>query len=320
MDGYTLLTQLRQAIGESGTSTWPEAKLSYEMLYRAAVATADRSGIITSSQIISTVANQAAYLLNADFLRLFLMDSQNRLYIKYTHSTFDSFIYWVDYSSIVMNNASVSVDVPNWFSITDAAPLSQITGSTNTDSSSAFDTNTTYSIFGESLGESTLGTGASLSNVSAGDIIHHPLDDSHGIVLALSSSITLAIALFGGTQNYFTSGRAFFINPQQRYQLVLDPPPATTGDTVTLGYVKKPAPVYSAYRSYPFPNDFHGLVQRASWEYRFRDKQPDFGDRQYRNWEVNVKELGKAVNKAKRRKRFHVNFNMPADREFTFRR
>ena len=317
MDGYTILTQLRQAIGESETSTWPNAKLSYECLYRAAVASADRSGILTGLEVITTVADQAAYRLNVNYLRLYLMTDQNQHYIKYDDGTSHFFLYFENLTSIVSNDASSSVLIPQRFSIKDSDQITQVTGlATSTGSLT-----NTYTLFGESLGKTTLtSTSTSFDSVRIGDIVHNTTDDSHGVVIGLVDTHNVVCALFEGTNNYFTSGDAFIINPQMRYEIYLDPPPSTSGHTFTVWYIKKPNPVYSAYERYDFPDDFNGLVSRAAWEYKYRDREPNYGDRYYTGWDMGMKRLGKATNRAKQRKGFGVNFVKPASSSYTFRR
>jgi hypothetical protein len=151
-----------------------------------------------------------------------------------------------------------------------------------------------YTLFNETLGESTLtdGTAAFSTTVNIGDAVHNLTDTSHGYVVTLSSGTAVITALFDGTNNYFANTSSYVIWPQKRFQLVIDPPPSVTGDTITVYYVKRPDPVYSAYRSYSLPIGYSGaLVHYAAWLYKYRDREPSFGDNFYLYWDRKCKEL-----------------------------
>jgi hypothetical protein len=102
------------------------------------------------------------------------------------------------------------------------------------------------------------------------------------------------LATRGGAYAGWTDTNAYIIQPAPRYKIILDPPPDTSGDTVTVSYYAKPAPVYSDYGTYPFPTDYEeALVMYAAWLYRYRDSKPNLGDPLYAMYE---RQMRKAKN------------------------
>jgi hypothetical protein len=131
-------------------------------------------------------------------------------------------------------------------------------------------------------------------------MVHNTTDGSHGYVVALSSATAVVTALFYGTDNDWTNGDAYIINPQHRYEIYLDPPPSTNGHSIYVPYVKRPAPVFSAYRFYTFPSGYDNvLVHYAAWLYKYRDKEPSYGDGFYKYWDYQCSILEQAVKGAK---------------------
>ena len=324
MDGITLLKQFEQAVNQMpNLATWPTVKQAYDYLYEAAVATADKSGLLTTTQTITTVADQANYKLSPDYLRLYLHDNQGRLYIKYYDGTSYYFIYMSSMESIILANQTTSVNIPSRFAIRDRALATQITGTT-TGSDYAFFTASAYSVFGQNCGETELtDSAAPFATVNVGDIVHNTSAStlSTGYVVATSSTSELICALFGDVDYLaFRTGDKYVINPQKGYELYLDPPPSTTGDIITVYYVKKPEPVYSAYRRYPFPSGYSSaLVQYATWLMKYRDKEHQLGDSLYKYWDAQVRQLSNSVTNAKNSSNYKVSFVKRADKSWSYR-
>ena len=297
MDGVTLLRNLRQILSETSTGTWLDTKSSYDFLYQAAVKTTERTNAITSTQTITTVADQSAYTLNGDFLKLYLMDDQNRYFIKYYNGSGTYWIYWASYDSIVLANNTTATSVPSVFSIRDASEISRLTG-------------TVTSAGALSNGEATLtDSAAPFTNVYTGDQVHNTTDSANGIVIVKTSTSVLITAMFDGTDNDWDSSDAYIIMPQMRFQLVLDPPSSTSGHTITVHYVQKPAPVYSSFRSYKLDSRLkNALVNYAAWLYKYRDRNPNFGDTFYRIWDTEIRQFARQLNKTRGGPTFGVNF------------
>ena len=296
MDGRTLSVELRQMLSENSTGTWLDDKTTYDYLYEAALATADRTNAFTTTQTITTVISDIDYLLEPDFLKLQLSDSENKPYVKYVQGTNTHFIYHDEYTNIILGNNTTSVLIPDRFTITDAPLASRISGTATSDGASANQEST--------LTDST----APFTLVKVGDTVYNSTDGSNGVVMAITSTSAIVTALYGGTNNDWTSADAYVIIPQGRFQIVFDPPPSTAGHTVTVYYVQRPAPVYSYNRGYRFaPGYKRPLLSYAAWLYKYRDSQPNTGDAHYKYWDNSVKRLGATLNQAMKRTRLKVN-------------
>lgn len=299
MDGKSLTNGLAALLNETvSSSSFLESRVSYDYLYEAALEFVRRTRCLTGTQPITTVADQSSYDLNADFLQLYLTDSQNRYVVKYTDSNgVDTFLTFRDYEAVTYSNQSDSVTLPSNFSIIDNRTLTdRITGSVT---SAGASTN----------GECTCtDSSAPFDDVEVGDDIHNTTDGSDGIVIAVTSTSALVTALFDGTDNDWDSSDAYVIVPQGRKKLVLDPPPATSGETVTIEYVQKPDPVYSPYRAYRFDRQYQpAIIKYAAWLYKYRDSAPNFGDAFYKFWDEQVRRAAKTEQKSFNRPTMRVN-------------
>lgn len=302
MDGQSLTRELADIIREDPTTSGFMRKLaSYDWLYQAAVEITRRTQCLTSTQTITTVYNQRTYTLNADFLWLYLKNQRNEYFIKYNDGTNTFFITWRDFDAIVMGNQTTPVNLPSKFCIIDSPTVpAQITG---TATSGGTLTNSE-----SNLNDST----APFATVSVGDEVHNTTSVAFdGIVLAVTSTSQLLTAVFTATDGVdsWSTSDAYVIVPQGRKQLYLDPPPLTSGHTITVQFIQKPAPVYSPFRTYRFDNLAKGvLVKYAAFLYKYRDREPNFGDGFYKFFEMEcaraVKQSGRAFNRSS----FKVNF------------
>jgi len=284
-------------LNEDSSSSFLDDKTTYSYLWDAAIEFSTRAEALKSTQSITTVADQSGYALNADFIRLYLKDSSGDYYIKYNDGTNDTFLNFREYENVIHDNQTTSVSIPNRFSILDYPTLySQVTG-------------TATSTAAASGGQCTLtDTAGSFSNVSAGDVIHNTTDGSDGYVLSKTSSIEIIVALFGGSANDWTIGDTYVIQPQGRLQIVLDPPPSTASETVTVYYIQRPAPVFSSYGIYRFASQYcDAIVKYAAFLYKYRDREPDFGDYLYKNFERIARMNQYNMNASLQRTSFSVN-------------
>jgi hypothetical protein len=298
MDGKELLYQLRQILNEDEDSGFLDTKTSYKYLNDAATEFVRRTNSLKASSTITIVADQKEYTLPSDFLNLYLKNEENRLYITYNDGSNNRFLLWRDYEDIIISDNLTSVSIPEGFTVIDDPTLDSRIESTATSTAAA------------SNGESTLtDTAADFSDTNAGDIIHNLTDGSDGVVLSKTSSTELVTALFGGTGNDWTTGDSYVIQPQGRLQLVLDPPPSTAGHTITVHYLKRPNPVYSSFTAFRFqPQYMNALVHYAFFLYKYRDREPNFGDAAFRLWERDLRSGGHTLNKSFNRRRVAVNF------------
>ena len=281
MDGKESLYQLRQVLSEASDSRFLDDKTSYMYLWAAAKDFVFRTNCLTTSQTITTVADQEAYSLEPHFLKLYLKTEDENPFVKYTQGTDNFFLEWHDYDKIRWENQTTSISIPTYFTIRDKRSLlSRITGTASAAGAS-------------SGGECTLtdtSSSTKFANVSVGDTVHNTTDGADGIVISKTSNTALVTALFGGSGNDWASSDAYVIQPQGRMELLLNPPPTTAGDSVLVEYVVAPDPVFSSYGVYRFPQEYMDvIIAYAAWAYKYRDREPDFGDKWYRNYELQTR-------------------------------
>lgn len=294
MDGKTLSDQLYQLLLEASTSDYIDSKTTYDYLYEAACEWVRRTRCITGSQTITTVADQAEYDLNPDFFFLNLRDDRNIDVIRYSDGTYSEFIPFREWNALTYNSTTTSVPIPYNFSIIDKEIQTNDTGTATSDGTA-------------SNGECTLTDTAGIS-ATVGDDIHNTTDGSHGKVISVTSSTAVVTALFYGTLNYWTNADAYTIVPQAKKQLVLDPPPDTSGDTITVYYVQKPLPVYAQFRSYRIDDIYSpALVKYAAWLYKYRDGDDNTGDAWFKYFDHQVRAFQHDIGKANRRNSLKVN-------------
>lgn len=308
MDGYTLLRELRILLGEPSGGSFLDDRTSYDCLYEAAKELCQRTRALTNAQTITTVADQTTYNLNPDFLQLYLTDDENDFIVKYNDGSSNTFLRHRSYDAIILGDNTTSQSVPDQFTVVDATGISQLSG-------------TTTSAGAASNGEATLtDTAAAFTNVAAGDYVHNLTDGSHGVVISKTSSTVLVCALFEGTNNDWTSGDSYIITFNGRFGLLLDPPPSTAGHTITVQYIQMPTPVYSPYKAYRFAPDYkEALTYYAAFKYKYRDREPDFGDRLWKHFDARVRGIARDTRQAKVQGGYSVNFMKPANRSGTRR-
>ena len=277
MDGKALLRRLRELLNEASDSEFIDDRTSYEYLYQAAIEFVDRTNCLTSTQTITTVADQSGYTLNADYMGLYLKDRNNNYYIKYNDGSEDQFLLFKEKEDLIYQNSTASVTVPHSWYIEDDP---------NIDSSSTGANVTTDAGLG---GQSTLSSTGSFEDVSAGDVVHNLTDSSDGMVVSRTSDDSIETALFDGSNNYWTAADTFIIQPQGRFRIVLSPPPSTSAHQITFYYVQRPAPVFTSYGAYRFqPQHLQAILYYAAWLYKYRDRAPGFGDKYYQFFEQQV--------------------------------
>lgn len=298
MDGRSLLRSLRILLNEASNSDFLDSRASYEYIWQAAKEFVDRSNCLTTTQSITTVANQAQYTLNADFMKMYLKDSSNNHYLKYNNGSANQFILFQDKEDAIYQNSTSGVEIPTKFYIEDDPTLdSQISSTAKAAGAS-------------SGGVCTLtDTTAPFADVSVGDIVHNTTDGSDGYVVSKTSTSVLVTALFDGTNNDWTNLDAYVIQPQGRLRIVFNPPPSTAGHTVTVYYVQRPTPVFSDYGVYRFSEQhMQAVIFYAAFLYKYRDRIPNFGDKFYLFFDSQIRKASNSLNQGLLRKGFGVNF------------
>lgn len=274
MDGRELIYNFRQLLGEESTSTFLDNKSIYTFLNEGATEVAEKTGVLHAEQSITTVADQTAYNLNANYLGLRLKDDNGNWIIKYNDGTNNSFPTFKRYDDVISEDNTTSISIPNNFTINEKLTLfDRVTGTTT--SAGAIDTQTS---------ESTLtDTAATFSTdgVQPGDIVHNTTSGSifDGYVIEVTSETALVTAMFnvadtGSTTKGWGSGDTYSIQPQGRKTLVLDPPPSTASHTITMYQRIKPPPVYSDFRTFRFSDNYNmAAIYFALAMFKYRDQK-----------------------------------------------
>ena len=300
MDGKRLRRQLRQMLNEESGSNYLDSFTSYDLLNQAANQLNTKIRHIETSVDITTVASQADYTLPANYLLNVRQNNLGRNLIRFDDGATlhaipekDDDIRWKNKSYTV-----TSTDVPTSFSIAyDDVEDSQVS-STATSTGAA------------TAGKCTLtDSTAPFADVQACDTIHNITDGSTGVVLSKTSSSSLITALFDGLNNDWSSGDSYIIQPQAKYKITLDPPPSSSGNTITLDYLRRAKPVYSDYDLFQFPVQYQdSLVYYAVAFYKMRMQLTDEAQVWFGNADKLLKGHNRSHNKSLNYRRVILNF------------
>ena len=253
MDGKTARIFTEHLIRAKSKAAVVNHKMMFDLIHLGAEEFVNLVGCLVSSQSITTVADQANYDLNANYLRLYLKTNEKRggdYFIRYTDgSSNDYIVKYQSYQKTVYDNDDTSIDVPGNFTLHQKTSLpDQLTG-------------TTTSAGALSAGQAILtDTGESFETyISSNDVIHNVSKDATGKVLSVTDDENLVTAIFDSDGNAVSwdNGDSWVIQPVGRVQLQLVPPPDTASETLTVSYVAKPAPVYSDYGTWNINDVYH---------------------------------------------------------------
>jgi hypothetical protein len=281
-----------------------------DLLWEASMTLNSEVKWLTDEVIISTIVGQTDYNLPADFQELYITDSFNQFVIRVFDGTADTFFKFRDFDRIYYDrqHTPTTQAIPNFFSIAYTDAPTRVSGTVTSSGASVND-------------ESTLtDSSAPFANVSSGDSVHNITDDSDGLVLSKTSSSALVTALYDGTNNDWTNSDEYVITLQPRITLVIDPPPSISGYSIYVPYIKRPDPVYSRYGQYSFPESWRSaLTKYVAWIYKYRDKEPNYGDAWYKYYEDMLRRAKRMTNRAKVKSHFKVNFNKYAMNDRSWR-
>jgi hypothetical protein len=196
---------------------------------------------LTASTTISTVADQQAYDLPADFMKLYVRERtgshfNRRFILKYSYDDNTAWPKLTSYEQIFRADYTDAKDVPASFAIIDksAAPAA-LTGTTTADGALA-------------AGKTTLTDSAasfSASTLAARDTVYNVTRKSSGFVLTVTDANNLVTALFPEGLNSWNSGDSYRIQPAARKQIYLDAPSAQAGHSIIVPYIAVPPPVFA---------------------------------------------------------------------------
>ena len=289
MEGYTLLRTIREMLNETSTGTFLNDRTSYEYVYSAVQDFNLKTHYMTNVQTINVIAGKSEYDLNADFVDMALMDSYNRKFIKCTSGGSDTFVFSRDYASVVMENSSTSSPIPVSYSIVDNSTQDTLEG--------------TASIVSNGTGESYVyGASLDVTSAQAGDYIHCTTTGNDGVIVvnkAVAPPGYLTACIFSdGTPSNGTNTGAFIIVKQPRFKLVLSPTPSANS-TITVPYIQRPDPVFSPYRAYRLPfNYMLPIVQFAAFLYKYKDRDPNYGDSFFKYYDGFVRKISAEMRRA----------------------
>ena len=190
MDGRELKYRVQLILDEETGGNFIDEKTAYDYLNEGALEVARQTNALTSTQSITTVADQTGYTLNADFLSLYLKDQSNQMFIRYSDGTTTSHIKFGRYEEFILSNQTTSVAFPDRFTVTDDPTLD--TQLSSTASAAGAKSSST----GEATLTDTVTSSTQFADISAGDIVHNTTDSSSGIVLSKTSDTVLVTALF----------------------------------------------------------------------------------------------------------------------------
>lgn len=296
-NGREMTRRLKQDLLESDNSAFIDTYLSYRYINEAAAKYVINTNSLKSSQSITTVADQAEYNLSSDHMSIY-PETRGKKYIKYNNGSTNFFPTYREYEEIIHQSSTISAEIPGHFAVIDHPTLgTTITG-------------TTTAAGADSNGEQVLtDSGASFSdNVAAGDMVHNETDSSYGVVISVTSDTAISVALFGGTNNYWTSGDSYVIVPQGRLQLILDPPPTTAGHTITVYYTARPAPVFSPFKTFRIQSQFiPDILREAKALYMLRSGDYQIGGADKQLARAGILDANQNYSQTFNRKGFGVN-------------
>lgn len=284
MIGLDYKRRMYQLLAECDSSSWMDLKSVFDTLYEAAKDFAKEVKSLKSSQTITTVAEQTNYALNPDYLEMLVSNDDGKKQVQFYDSSNYRWIYWEEYKDILYDNNTTSVAYPWRFGVVARALDDRITGTATSSSTN-------------SGGETSLTDTATTftSTVYPGDAVVNTTNSYIGIAIAVPSAHVVTTVMFNTASNAsayadWTSGDGYMIIPAPRYDIVLDPPPSTSGYSVIVPYVCKPTPVYSSYGQYGFAQGYEeALLKYAVWLHKYKDGKPNYGDALYKYYEMQLR-------------------------------
>lgn len=240
MDGKKLTQQVLDFLDEETISDlYAGSREIYENLDLSAQIFCRETAILHKFLDITTVASQQNYDIPSDYIQPYMKDRRGRYIARYYDGSNYSWLTMTSYEKLFRANYEDEKAVPGRFAVIDKEDKEDlIEGTVDSDGAA-------------SGGQCTLHDAAmdftDTNKVYPRDIIHNVTDGSDGYVLSVTDATHLVVALFGGTDNDFTSGDSYKIQPAAEKQVFLDAPSENAGDVLTFPYVCVPTPVFSDY-------------------------------------------------------------------------
>ena len=297
MDGKAARIFTEQLIRAANKADIVKRKLTYDLLNMGANEFCRLTKCIVGSQDITTVADQASYDLEPDYIMPYLKTEDPRggkFFVHFNDGTTVHTILFKAYQKVIYDNQSTAIAIPGNFTIHEKGSLgSQVTG-------------TTTSAGALSGGQATLtdSGGGLLTAVNARDIVHNSSKDAVGVALSVTSDTALVTAIFNDVGNPvpWASGDTYVIQPAAIKQLQFDPPTSTAAYTATIHYIATPPPVYSDFGTWRVSDLYHpAFCFYAAHLYLGQDviKSPDGGEVKIAMGAKYLNEFNRLVREAK---------------------
>lgn len=237
MIGIDYLSRLAQILNDAHPSGyWLDKKTSFDFLYEAAKDMQKELQSLHSSQNITMIPGQTNYTLHPSYMGISVTDDYGDKVIKFYDGIANtSWLSWKDYSDVIYENQITAIRTPNSYGVIDRALASQIT--------STVTSTTTHS--GGEVNLVNSAAALTFADVCPGDVVYNVTQALIGIVLSKTNATTLKTAMFdvsavNSAYGGWTSGDTYIIQPQPRYDLVVDPPP-TGVELLTIDATPAPA-------------------------------------------------------------------------------
>jgi len=240
MDGAKLKLTMLDFLDElTEDDLYAFARKMYDCLDLAAGIYARETLSLHAEEEITTVADQQAYDLPTGYVSLSMKNRRDRFFIKYYDGSNYSFPIFDSWDRIYKSNLTDSKEWPNKFTIRDKPAKEELITGTTTAAGAASGGQCTLTDTSKAF--------TTTDRVYPRDIVHNTSDGSTGYVLSVTDANNLVTALFAGTDDDWTSGDGYVIQPAAEKQIFLDAPSQTAGHTIYVPYATTPSPVFSDY-------------------------------------------------------------------------
>lgn len=236
----------------------------YSLFNTAACDFIEKTRCLTGEAVIETVVDQQRYLLPTGFFAPRAKSPrERRIFGKYTDS--DDKVSWpvmTSYEKIYYADESDSKERPSAFCVVDRVLSDPVSGAITTEAEVSG---------GEIL---VIDSGAEFSGaVYPGDTIRS--GNMSGVVLSVDSGTQLTVALFRDTELADDTGviqlsvdDTYTVFSQARYDVMLDAPSKTGGESLEIPYYRYPDPVYSEDGSFRLELEaMVGILHEAGYLY-----------------------------------------------------
>jgi len=240
------------------TSYAPDRELFEKLDAAACIFTREVKVLHTEAEITS-VANQQNYDLPGGFIGLHLVNRSGKFFLKYYDGENYSFPTLTTWDKIYRDNLSTAQTWPNRFALIEKEDLGTLITGTATAAGAL------------SGGQCTLTDTTKLftttNRVWPRDIIYNVTTGAVGYVLSVTDATHLVVALFDtdGAAEALSLSDSYRIQPASKYQILLDAPSESSGDTMYVPYTCMPEPVFSDQGFWRFgPETCKAIVDGAA--------------------------------------------------------